>query len=65
MFLFSPKTSLEREAITEILPIHKKHALDLFNFVFDRKHRHLMIDMTLRKSDKYLYFKDFQQIEFL
>ncbi len=64
-FIFRPKTMQEQEAITnEILPIHKRHSIDLFNFIFNGRYNHLMIDMTLKKSNKYRYFKNFEEIIF-
>lgn len=63
IFLFQPKTMQEQDAITnEILPIHRKETLDLMNFVFDGRYNHLMIDMTLKHSSKFRFFKNFEEI---
>lgn len=63
VFLFQPKTMQEQEAITnEVLPIHRRDSLDLFNFCFDGRYNHLMIDMTLKKSNKFRFFKNFEEI---
>lgn len=63
VFLFRPKTMQEQDAITnEILPIARRDNLDLFNFVFDGPHNHLMIDQTLKQSHKYRFFKNFDEI---
>jgi len=63
IFLFRPKTMQEQEAITcEVLPVHKRESLDLFNFIFDGRYNHLMIDLTLKYSNKFRYFKNFQEI---
>jgi hypothetical protein len=60
-----PKTIQEQDAITnEILPIARKDAMALFDFIYDKKYVHLMIDMTLKKSDKFRYFKSFKEIVF-
>lgn len=62
-FFFRPKTMQEQEAITnELFPIHKRDSLELFNFVFDSRYSHLMVDMTLKKSNKFRYFKTFEEI---
>ena len=63
IFLFRPKTMQEQEAVcSELLPIHKRDSLNLFNFVFDGKYNHMMIDQTLKKSSKYRFFKNFEEI---
>ncbi len=63
IFLFRPKTMQEQEAICgELLPIHKRNSLDLFNFIFNGRYNHLMIDQTLKKSSSYRFFKNFEEI---
>ena len=58
-----PKTIQESDNITnDILPIHRKDTLDFFNYVYDKPYTTLMIDMTLQKSDKFRYFKNFNEI---
>lgn len=62
-FLFRPKTMQEQEAIcNEVLPIHRRDSLDLFNFCFDGRYNNLMIDMTLKHSNKFRFFKNFEEI---
>ena len=64
IFLFRPKTMQGQEAIAnEVLPIHRRDSLDLFNFVFNGKHNHLMVDMTLTHSNKYRFFRNFEEVE--
>lgn len=64
VFIFRPKTMQEQESICkEILPIHPRECIDLFNWVFDKAFVHLMIDMTLLKSNTFRYFKNFELIE--
>ena len=60
-----PKTISEQDAITnDVLPIAKKSTLQLFDYIYDKKYVTLMIDMTLKKSDKFRYFKNFNEIIF-
>ena len=63
IFLFRPKTMQEQETITgDLLPVHKRDSIDLFNFIFDSRYSHLMIDMTLKYSNRFRYFKNFNEI---
>ncbi len=62
IFLFRPKTMQEQEAITcEVLPVHKRESLDLFNFIFDGRYNHLMIDLTLKYSNSLDILKIFKK----
>jgi hypothetical protein len=65
-FFFRPKTMQEQEAITqELLNMHKKDSIELFKFIFDdSKYAHLMVDMSLKRSNSFRYFKTFQEIIF-
>ena len=63
VFLFRPKTMQEQEQITnDVLPIHRRDTIDLFEYVFDGRYSNLMIDMTLKKSNKFRFFKNFEEI---
>lgn len=62
-FIFKPKTMQEQLSITdEILPIRRADSLDLFNYVFDSRYAVLMVDMTLKFSNVFRFFKNFHEI---
>ena len=46
----------------ELIPIHKKKLVEFMEFIFDKKYNFLLIDMSLQKSAKYRYFKNFDQV---
>ncbi len=61
--LYRCKTLQEEDTIVnEVLPIDKKVARQLFDFVFDKKYQFLFVDMTLTKSNKLRFFKCFDEI---
>lgn len=56
---FRPKNQLEMEAIcTETMPFKKKHWQQIMDYVFnnDNKFSFLLIDMSLKHTNKYRYF---------
>jgi hypothetical protein len=60
-----PKTRTEEDAITnDLLPISRRSTLELFDYIYDKQYITLMIDMTLKNSDKFRYFKNFNEILF-
>ena len=57
---FLPKNNIEKEAIfTELFPFNKKHVNSLIEYVYTSKHDFLFVDMSLKNSNKYEYFKNF------
>ena len=62
---FRPKNQLELEAIcSETMPFKKKHWQEIISFIFDNddKFSFLMIDMSLKETNKFRYFKKFNEI---
>lgn len=62
---FRPKNNMEVESIMEeMAPFKKKHWQQIINYVFDNddKHSFLMIDMSLKKTNKYLFYNKFNQM---
>ena len=63
---FRPKNMLEEEAIcSETMPFHKKNWRQIMDYVFnnDDKFSFLMIDMSLKETNKYLYYNKFDPME--
>ena len=63
---FRPKNMLEEEAIcSETMPFHKKNWRQIMDYVFnnDDKFSFLMIDMSLKETNKYRYYKKFDPME--
>ena len=62
---FRPKNNMEIESIMgEMSPFNKKHWQHIINYVFDNddKHSFLMIDMSLKKTNKFLFYNKFNQM---
>ncbi len=62
---FRPKNMLEEEAIcSETMPFHKKNWRQIMDYVFnnDDKFSFLMIDMSLKETNKYRYFNKFDPL---
>ena len=60
---FLPKNNIEKEAIfTELFPFNKKRANDLIDYVYTSKHDFLFVDMSLKTSNKFEYFKNFNPL---
>ena len=60
---FLPKNNIEKEAIfTELFPFNKKHANDLIEYVYTSKHDFLFVDMSLKSSNKFEYYKNFNPL---
>jgi len=63
---FRPKNVLEEEAIcTELMPFHKKNWRQIMDYIFDNddKFSFLMIDMSLKNTNKYLYYNKFNPLD--
>jgi Cdc6-like AAA superfamily ATPase len=62
---FRPKNQMEMESICmETMPFCKKHWQQIMNYVFDNtdKFSFLMIDMSLKQTNKYRYFRKFNEM---
>ena len=63
---FLPKNNVEKEAIfTELFPFNKKHANDIIEYVYTSKHDFLFVDMSLKSSNKFEYYKNFNPLNIL
>ena len=63
--LFRPTNKREIELVSnEYLPVAKSKVQDMLDFVYDKKYNFLMIDMSLRYSGNFLYYKNFDEIIF-
>jgi len=62
---FRPKNQLEMESIcTETMPFSKKNWQQIMSYIFDNddKFSFLLIDMSLRETNRYKYFKKFNEV---
>lgn len=62
---FRPKNNLEMESICgETMPFCKKHWQQIIDYVFNNTDRFsfLLIDMSLKETNKFRYFKKFNEI---
>jgi Cdc6-like AAA superfamily ATPase len=62
---FRPKNNLEMEGIfKETMPFKRCFWIDILNYVFDDKNKFsfLLIDMSLKKTNMYRYFKNFDEM---
>jgi len=69
LITFRPKNCPERDAIlTEMVPLPLKQSISLLDYVFEQgeqdKYAFLLVDLSLRKSSKYRYFKKFNELNF-
>jgi ABC-type dipeptide/oligopeptide/nickel transport system ATPase component len=63
---FLPKNNVEKEAIfTELFPFNKKNANDIIEYVYTSKHDFLFVDMSLKASNKFEYYKNFNPLNIL
>ena len=62
LIMFRPTNNKELEALMELIPISKTDFKDLIDFIFDKKYRFLFLDLSLKKSNTYRYFKNFDRI---
>ena len=60
--MFRPTNNKELEALMGLLPIPKNSFKDLIEFVFDKKYSFLFLDLSLKKSNTFRYFKNFDRI---
>lgn len=62
---FRPKNQLETEAIcSELMPFKKKNYQEIMNYVFDNddKFSFMMIDMSLKDTNKFKFFNKFNEM---
>lgn len=60
---FKPKTLPEMEAIyTEMLPFSKKYMLNFFDYLFKERHSFLFVDMSMRNSPNFQYYRKFNRL---
>ena len=62
---FRPKNQLEQESIcSEMMPYGRKHWQQIMDYCFENDDRFsfLMIDMSLRNTNKFLYYKKFDKM---
>jgi hypothetical protein len=65
LILFRPINKREIELVSnEYLPVPKNEIQSLLNFVYSDKYNFLMIDMSLRYSSNFIYYKNFDEIIF-
>ena len=63
MVLFRPRNKREIDYVAnEYLPVAREEVNALLSFIFDAKYNFLFLDMSLKNSDQYLYYKNFDQI---
>jgi hypothetical protein len=59
---YRPKNNIELESIcSEMMPFHKKHWLEIMNYVFTDEDRFafLFVDMSMKKSNKVTFYNKF------
>lgn len=62
---FRPKNNMEVESIMEeMCPFKKKHWQQIMSYIFDNddKHSFLFIDMSLRNSNKFIFYNKFNRM---
>ena len=67
IWIFRPQNQLElKQIFDEMLSgaIDKKQLLDFQKFVYDKKHNFLFVDMSLVHSNKFLFYKNYDLINF-
>lgn len=63
---YKPKNRIERDAITnELLPFKHQVSEQLLNYVFENedKYSYLFVDMSLKQTNKFRFFKKFNLLE--
>lgn len=61
---FRPKNMIERESIiNEMFNFNKEQSNALMEYVFDDKHDFLYVDLSLRNSGQYMFYKNFNLLE--
>ena len=64
--LFRPVNQKELEAVhEELLPITKKDLPSFVDFVYSKKFNFLFVDMSLQESPGFVFYKNFDLINFV
>ena len=63
LITFKPKTIEEEERIYSFLKLPKKHINEFFKYIFDEPHTFLFIDMSLKLSPDFIFYKKFNKLE--
>lgn len=63
--LFRPSNRQEQEALMEILPVPKTQVSNMIDFVYDEKYNFLYVDFSLKHSNKYEFYKNFDYIQLI
>ena len=65
IFVFKAKTNKEIETIqNEYMLMPRKEANDIFNVVYKTRYDFLLIDMSLRKSSDFKFYRNFNELVF-
>lgn len=65
MVIFKAQNQKEIQQIwEEMLPIKKDQLLDFQNYVWNKKHNFLFVDLSLSNSDRFEFYKNFDHINF-
>ena len=61
---FRPKNMVERDSIiNELFNFNKEESNKLMEYVFDDKHDFLYVDLSLKNSGQYMFYKNFNLLE--
>ena len=63
---FRPKNMVERDAICrELFPFHTKECDQLMTYIFedDDSHMFMFVDMSSRKTNRFIYYKKFNRLQ--
>ncbi len=58
LITFKPKTFREKELIFELTGLPKKHMEDFYSSCYVNKHDSVLVDMTLRRSNDYQFYRN-------
>jgi len=65
LITFKPKNKKEEERIyTEFVNQPNKFMDDFFNFFFKDKHDFMLIDLTLRESPDFVFYRKYNKVDF-
>ena len=60
---FRPKNQLEQESIlNEMFNFSKEKNNQLMDYIFDGSHNFLYVDLSLKKSGGYIFYKNFNRL---
>jgi len=65
LFLFKPSNKREMDNVwEELMAIPKSELLNFASFVWDKKHSFLYVDLSLKHSNSFIFYKQFDKIIF-